>query len=103
MSNTQDTRAKRIRELLQAELAPTHLEIVDESAQHSGNRRETHFHLTLQSARFAGESRVARHKLVYRLLADEFASGLHAVTLSLSAEDQTGIDSPPCLHNSENK
>jgi len=75
-----------IAQALSAELAPSHLDVIDEShlhAGHSGARPEgeTHFRLDVVSAAFEGKSRVERHRLVNGLLAPAFARGLHALAL----------------------
>lgn len=71
---------------LRAELAPTQLDVIDEShlhAGHSGARPggETHYRLDIVSAAFDGKSRVERHRLVNGLLDTAFARGLHALAL----------------------
>ncbi|AWN35437.1 BolA family protein [Methylobacterium radiodurans] len=75
-----------IEETLRTQLAPTRLEVVDEShlhAGHSGWREggETHFRLDVVSAAFEGKSRVDRHRLVNGLMDDAFKRGLHALAL----------------------
>jgi BolA family transcriptional regulator, general stress-responsive regulator len=63
-------------------LAPAHLEVINESHQHSvPPGSETHFKVVLASAAFEGKRSVARHQLVYRVLADELAAGVHALAL----------------------
>ncbi|MFT8715650.1 BolA family protein [Gluconobacter potus] len=88
------TRRERIEAILQRELSPTQLEIQDDSARHAhhagakalGGGGETHFNVAITSARFDGLNRVARHRLVNGLLAEEFSSGLHALSLVLHGE-----------------
>jgi len=80
--------AKRIETKLQAALAPLVLEVRDDSEQHRGHGGwreggETHFHVTLVSQAFEGLGRVERHRLVNRLLAEELAGRVHALSLSL--------------------
>lgn len=75
-----------IEETLRTQLAPTRLEVVDEShlhAGHSGWREggETHFRLEVVSAAFEGKSRVERHRLVNGLMDEAFKRGLHALAL----------------------
>lgn len=75
-----------IEETLRTQLAPTRLEVVDEShlhAGHSGWREsgETHFRLDVVSAAFEGKSRVERHRLVNGLMDEAFKRGLHALAL----------------------
>ncbi len=43
---------------------------------------ESHFHVAVVSAAFAGQSRVARQRLVYGLLAEELRSDIHALSLT---------------------
>jgi BolA family transcriptional regulator, general stress-responsive regulator len=67
--------------------APTQLEIIDESHRHAGHAGvrpvgETHFTVTIVSDAFAGESRVARQRLVYQVLAEELATRVHALALT---------------------
>ena len=80
---------------LRARFAPTRLSIEDESSQHrghSGHREggESHFRVEIVSAAFEGKNRVARQRLVYEALKDEFDAGLHALALTTltPAEDR---------------
>ena len=75
---------------LNERLAPTHLQVDDESHQHTGHAGwraggETHFRLDIVSDAFEGKSRVARHRLVNDALADAFSGGLHALAISARA------------------
>lgn len=78
--------AETIREKLTAELAPQRLEVIDDSHKHQGHSGwrpggETHFRVEVVSDRFAGQSRVARQRLVYDILATELADSVHALQL----------------------
>ena len=69
---------------LTAELAPTLLELVDDSAAHAGHagaRSGAHFNLRIVSDRFAGKTRIARHRLVYDALRPWMAEGVHALAI----------------------
>lgn len=69
---------------LRAALAPTELAVRDDShlhAGHAGAREGRHFHVHIVSERFAGSSRVARHRLVYHALAPLIARGIHALAI----------------------
>jgi BolA protein len=82
-------RADRIRAAL-ATLTPIMLDVVDDSAKHAGHAGaraggQTHYSVLLVSPRFEGLNRVGRHRLVNDALADEFAGGLHALSLVLKA------------------
>ena len=78
---------------LRIELAPARLAIEDESSHHHGHAGwreggETHFRVEIVSAAFEGQSRVARQRLVYAALKDEFAAGLHALALTTLTPDE---------------
>jgi BolA protein len=95
-------RQARIEAKLRAKFAPTLLMVRNESDGHNVPRgSETHFRVTLASAAFRGQSAVARHRAVYAALADELASGLHALALDLWSDEEwmeKGAErrSPPC-------
>jgi BolA family transcriptional regulator, general stress-responsive regulator len=88
--------AERIRAKLTAALQPTRLVIRDDSERHAGHagarpEGETHFHVEIVSAAFAGDSRVARQRRVYALLAEEMAGPIHALALAtLTPEEASG-------------
>jgi BolA protein len=80
----------RIHAKLTAGLDPVALTIEDESHRHAGHAGaraggETHYRIKVASARFSGKGRVERHRMVYALLADEIAAGVHALALQTSA------------------
>ena len=69
-------------------LAPSQLEIIDESESHRGHGGwreggETHFRIRMASPRFDGLSRVARHRLVHQTLGD-IVPRIHALALELN-------------------
>jgi BolA protein len=82
------TVADRIRQKLDAALHPQRLAIYNDSHLHAGHHagaqrgEETHFRLEIVASAFAGESRVARQRLVYGILAEELAGPVHALQLS---------------------
>jgi BolA protein len=84
------TMKERIAAKLTQGLRPTRLDIVDESDRHKGHAGareggETHYRVYIVSDSFAGKGRVQRHRIVYALLADEFAAGVHALALKALA------------------
>ncbi len=84
---SQTTTAERIRRRITETFAPSHLEVVDESSSHAvPPGAESHFKLVVVSADFEGQTRLARHRRVYGCLADELASGVHALALHLFTE-----------------
>lgn len=80
--------AQDIEAALRAELAPTAVEVRDDShlhAGHAGAREGRHFSVRVVSPRFNGLSRVARHRLVYDALRSLIPQGIHA--LAIDARD----------------
>jgi len=85
-------------------LAPQHLEVVNESSMHAvAPGSETHFRVVVVSDAFSGKPRVAQHRMIYELLAEERDGGVHALgiqTLTPSeyeAQAAARIESPPCI------
>jgi BolA family transcriptional regulator, general stress-responsive regulator len=79
-----------MREKLLVALEPTRLDVINESEMHAGHRSSpntgnSHFRLLIVSPKFAGLSRVARHRLVNEAVAHELAHGVHALALSTYA------------------
>ncbi len=75
-------RFNRIQLLVQENLKPLHLELENESSQHSvPPGSETHFKLLVVAHDFQGLSRVDRQRLIHGLLDQEFKVGLHALTI----------------------
>ncbi len=84
-------RVALIEDRLRAALAPESLEIVDQSAAHAGHAGAGgggHFALTIVSARFAGQSPIARHRLVYQALGELMRGEVHALTITALAPDE---------------
>jgi BolA protein len=82
--------ADSMREKLEREFCPVRLEIVDEShlhAGHAGAREggESHFAVEIVSEAFAGLSRIARHRRVHEVLAEELNGGVHALAITARA------------------
>ena len=79
--------AQAIETKLSEQLRPERLEIEDESARHHGHagarpEGQSHFRVTIVSATFEGMSRLERQRLVYRLLAEEIKTDIHALALT---------------------
>ncbi|MDE0151677.1 MAG: BolA family transcriptional regulator [Bdellovibrionales bacterium] len=89
-------------ERLRDQLAPSILEILDESPQH-GSTKPSHFRILIVSDAFEGLSAVKRHQRVYEVLGD-IMNVIHAFsqqTYTVSEWENSGIrlDSPPCRHS----
>ncbi len=88
MTNTQ-LHAAMVAALVER-LQPTLLELDDDSAAHAGHagaRSGAHFNLRITSARFAGMSRIARHRLVYDALRSWMDEGVHALAIDARTPD----------------
>jgi BolA protein len=86
--------ADAMREVLKLRLAPTHLDIVDESDRHSGHAGareggESHFVVTIESAAFDGLRPLARQRLVHGLLDAQLKGPVHALSLRLRAPGES--------------
>ena len=83
------SRRDRIEALLQQALNPETLQVTDDSAAHAGHggfdAMGSHFRVRIVSARFAGASRLARHRLVYDALASMMHHEIHALVLDCQA------------------
>lgn len=80
----------RIESRLREKLAPLALQVSDDSHLHAGHAGarpggESHFTVEIVSPRFAGLSRVARHRLVNDALAGELAGPVHALAIKARA------------------
>ncbi len=76
--------------LLIAAFAPTHLAVINDSANHSGHSGddgsgESHFTVQIESAVFAGVSRVMRQRMVNRALGDIPGERVHALAIKATA------------------
>lgn len=82
-------RVARIRALLERELAPTRLEVIDESHLHIGHAGARdgrgHFRVRLSCPVFAGKPRLACQRMIHDALADMLETDIHA--LSIEIED----------------
>lgn len=93
----------RIEQKLSKALSPEVLEILDETGNHNvPPDAESHFRVTVVADAFTGESLVARHRRVNRILADELAGDIHALALHTFTPGEWQArggtrESPPCL------
>lgn len=85
-------RPQRIRELLDAGLAPAECMVEDESHLHAGHAGAAsgggHYRLRLVSPRFEGLNKVARHRLVYDCLREMMQKDIHALAMTLLTPDE---------------
>jgi BolA protein len=73
-------------------LEPESLELLDESGLHVGHPGATgggHYRLTVVSPLFAGQTRVARHRMVYEALQPLMQQHIHALALVTRAPGES--------------
>jgi BolA protein len=85
--------AAEIRQLLESAFAPTRLVVQNDSAQHSGHMGddgsgESHFTVEIESAAFAGQSRLQRQRMVIGALGDIPGQRVHALAIKARAPDE---------------
>ncbi|KAG5513458.1 hypothetical protein PMAC_000889 [Pneumocystis sp. 'macacae'] len=85
-----------IRQKLIEELSPSLLEIYNDSHLHkhhiamkNNTNPETHFRIKIVSDHFKGHSLVSRHKIVYNLLKEELANGVHSLQLNTKTQQES--------------
>ena len=93
--------AQEIRRKLSERFSPQHLEIEDDSARHAGHHHEggmdakpggeSHFNLTIVSAAFEGQSRLARQRAINDALRDELAGPVHALSIRALTPEQASV------------
>lgn len=92
LTSTGPIAAEMIRRLTEA-LSPSRLDLTDDSEQHRGHGGynpdgESHFSLTIESAAFAGMTRVQRQRAVYAALGELMEQRVHALTIKASASGE---------------
>ena len=89
---SQASRPERIEAQLTAALAPTLLELTDESALHAGHAGAAsgggHYRLKIVSPRFEGLRLVMRHRLVYDSVHDMMHKEIHALAITALAPSE---------------
>ncbi|KAK9694723.1 BolA domain UV induced protein Uvi31 [Basidiobolus ranarum] len=80
-------------------LKPEKLEIVNESHLHAHHApmkgvtsKETHFRVYVVSDQFEGKNLMQRHRMIYSLLNDELAEGLHALALKTKTPKEVQVE-----------
>lgn len=85
------TLQSRIEKKLAEAFAPERMTVINESHLHAGHQPdftgsgETHMRIRIVSGKFAGMSRLARHRAITDLLKPELDAGLHALAVEPAA------------------
>lgn len=82
--------AQEITRRLTQAFTPTRLAVIDDSEKHRGHAGhsgsgESHFTVEIESAAFAGQTRVARQRAVNHALADLLTERVHALAIKARA------------------
>jgi BolA protein len=88
-------RIEKIRARLIATFEPLECQLTDDSHLHAGHAGAAsgagHYSVRLVSERFAGLTRLARHRLVYDCLADMMHSEIHALNIIAQAPSEVAV------------
>lgn len=73
-------------QMLRERLAASHVEVIDETAQHAGHAGlpqvgGDHFSVLIVAEQFTGKSLVERHRAVYAVLQEELKTAIHALKI----------------------
>ncbi len=89
-----------LEEQLKIALEPSHLEVINESSNHSGPATESHFKLVVVSEIFDKMKLIDRHRFINKLFKEELnhihALAMHTYTPSEWKVRQSSPDSPLC-------
>ena len=87
-------RMARIRTRLVEALAPTHLQIIDDSHQHLGHvgaLEGGHFTVRIGAPGFAGKRPLECHRMIYAALGELMQTDIHALSIELLTNAKPGI------------
>ena len=90
---------EHLTQILRERLSASHVEVIDEAAQHAGHAEAQpsgadHFSVIIVADRFTGKSLLERHRAVYDALQAEMKSAIHALKIkALSPSEWTGQSS----------
>jgi len=93
MATADSPRMARIRARLAQALAPTRLELIDDSHQHAGHvgaRQGGHFTVRIGAPGFAGKRPLECHRMIYAALGELMQTDIHALSIELVADTKVG-------------
>lgn len=92
-------RAERIKAMLEQAFASARVTVRDDSARHVGHPGARdgagHFFVRIESQEFAGRSRIERHRLVYKALAQMLPREIHALNIVAVSPDEDSLPRTP--------
>ncbi len=93
MTDAANTRVERIRAALATALAPSALEVIDDSQAHAGHAGaltgKGHFRVVIVAPCFAGVAPLKRHRMVYAAVDALMSSDIHALSIDARAPIQS--------------
>jgi len=85
---THDNTIELIKQRLTESLSPSHIEVIDNSAQHHGHPGAAsgggHFQLIISSPEFANKSMLESHRMIYDALGELMKHEIHALSITIS-------------------
>jgi len=101
---------KIIKQKINSQLTPIHLQVLNESHMHNvPPGSESHFKVVIVAPVFENKSRVGRHQIINKLLAEELKGPIHALSMETHTpdewvtKDQQTMKSPACLGGGKNE
>ena len=96
---------QHLTEQLTIALNPTHLEVINESDNHSGSATQSHFKLVVVSDHFSELKLIDRHRFINQLFKEEL-NHIHALAMHTYTPDEwemknSAPDSPKCAGGSK--
>ena len=85
-------RATRIESILTSSFAPTKILVKDQSHLHAGHAGAQdgrgHFAVTIVSEQFEGQSKIARHRMIFDALGEMMQTDIHALSIKALTADE---------------
>ncbi len=86
-------RKLKIERIILENFRPHYFAVLDVSEQHRGHKNfkedvESHFEIVIVSDKFKYLKKIDRHRMINKLLKDEFLSDLHSVTIKAYTDDE---------------
>ena len=91
MTSAVSTRVERIRAALETALAPSALDVIDDSQAHAGHAGaltgKGHFRVMIVAPCFAGVAPLKRHRMVYAAVDTLMSTDIHALSIDARAPE----------------
>ncbi len=85
-------RSERIEAILTSSFTPSRILVKDQSHLHAGHAGAQdgrgHFAVTIVSNRFTGQSRIARHRMIFDALGEMMQTDIHALSIKALTDDE---------------